>query len=520
MPAHAEKADDWPQLLGPRRDGISTETGLNLDWKANPPRTVWKKSPGSGFSSVAVVGDRLVTQAQRKDRQWIVCLSAKDGEELWAYDAAPGYIDRQHAGAGPRSTPTVAGDRAYCLFPRGELVCVTLDKGEEVWKTNIFDVAKAKDHFQDFYYWGLSQSPLVEGGLVIVQPGGDKDGSVVALDKDNGKVVWGVGSDPAGYGSPIAIDVGKKRMVVCPTGQSILGIDPVKGELLWRYAFGNFANATCATPVWSGELLFVSAAYGVGCAALEITPDGDKWTVHEKWSNKDLQTLMATGIVARRLRLRLSRRPRLVDAALPRPEDRGNQMERAPAVPLRLCRGGREPFRPDREGGAATDRDQPRQVRSEGRSPRPAGEPGVGHAGLVPQDALPARSRQPPLRGPRQGMRRSGSMTARFHLLILLGLTAVAPARADAPSAAGDEFFEKEVRPLLVERCLKCHGGEKTRGGLKLTSRDAILQGGDTGPAAVPGKPDDSLLVQAAPPRRHDAGCRKKTSCPTTTSPF
>ena len=67
---------------------------------------------------------------------------------------------------------------------------------------------------------------------------------------------------------------------------------------------------------------------------------------------------------------------------------------------------------------------------------------------------------------------------------------------ADAPSAAGDEFFEKEVRPLLIDRCLKCHGGEKTRGGLKLTSRDAILQGGDTGPAAVPGKPDDSLLIQ------------------------
>ena len=219
----ARSDDDWPQLLGPRRDGVSTETGLNLEWKTNPPRTVWKKAPGAGFSSVAVVGDRLVTQAQRDGRQYVVCLAAKDGEELWAYDAAPAYIDRQHAGAGPRSTPTVAGDRVYCLFPRGELVCVSLAKGEEVWKTNIFDATKAKDHFQDFYYWGLSPSPLVEGDVVIVQPGGDKDNSVVAFNKDNGKVVWGVGSDPAGYGSPVAIDVGKKRMVVCPTGQSILG---------------------------------------------------------------------------------------------------------------------------------------------------------------------------------------------------------------------------------------------------------------------------------------------------------
>ncbi len=296
VPAHAESDGDWPQLLGPRRDGVSTETGLNLDWKANAPRTVWKKSPGAGFSSVAVVGDRVVTQAQRDDRQYIVCLSARDGAELWAYDAAPAYIDRQHQGAGPRSTPTVDGDRVYGLFPRGELVCVTLSEGKEVWKVNVFEAVKAKDHFQDFYYWGLSQSPLVEGDVVIVQPGGDKDGSVVAFDKTSGHVAWGVGSDPAGYGSPIAIDVGKKRMVVCPTGQSVLGIDPVKGELLWRYAFGNFANATCATPVRCGDLLFVSAAYGAGCAALEIAPDGDKWAVHEKWFNKDLQTLMSTGV--------------------------------------------------------------------------------------------------------------------------------------------------------------------------------------------------------------------------------
>src|SRR5580700_9097752 len=87
----------------------------------------------------------------------------------------------------------------------------------------------------------------------------------------------------------------------------------------------------------------------------------------------------------------------------------------------------------------------------------------------------------------------------RFHVafvLVLAALAATSRLRADAPPTAGDEFFEKEVRPLLIERCLKCHGGEKTRGGLKLTSRAAVLQGGETGPAAVPGKPDDSLLVQ------------------------
>jgi outer membrane protein assembly factor BamB len=295
--ARAQADGDWPQFLGPRRDGVSAATGLNLDWKAKPPPTIWKKPIGAGFSSVAVVGDRLVTQTQRDDRQWVVCLSTKDGSELWSFDAAAPYIDRQHQGAGPRSTPTIVGDRVYCLFPRGELVCLTLDKGEKVWTTNIFQASGAKDHFSDVFYWGVSMSPLVEGDVVIVQPGGDKDNSVVAFSKDNGKLAWGVGTDAAGYGSPIVVDIGKKRQVICPTGQSVLGVDPVKGELLWRHGFGNVFNATCATPVWSGDALFVSAAYGAGCAAVEVQPDGEKWAVRERWANPNLQAHMATPVV-------------------------------------------------------------------------------------------------------------------------------------------------------------------------------------------------------------------------------
>ena len=153
----AETEGDWPQFLGPRRDAVSTETGLNLDWKTKPLRTVWKKPIGNGFSSLAVAGDRLVTQTKRDDRDVAVCLSVDDGKELWAYDAAPSYIDKQHQGAGPRSTPTIAGDRVYCLFPRGELVCLTMKKGELVWKANIFEVSGAKDRAGDILYWGLTR---------------------------------------------------------------------------------------------------------------------------------------------------------------------------------------------------------------------------------------------------------------------------------------------------------------------------------------------------------------------------
>jgi outer membrane protein assembly factor BamB len=289
------RGDDWPQLLGPRRNGVSEETGLNLDWKAKPPKTLWKVPLGSGYSSLAVRGDRLITTTKRGDRDIVVCLATADGKELWSFDAAPTYTDRQGNAKGPRATPTIDGDRVHCLFGAGEMVCLKVADGTLLWKTNILEAAGATPR-GDMFYWGVSHSPLVEGELVIVQPGG-KDKSVVALHRDTGKIVWGVGSDPAGYGSPIAIDAAGRRQIVCPTGRSIVGIDPAKGELLWRYEFGNRFDATCATPVWTGKVLFASAAYGVGSAALEIVADGTKVTAREKWKNKNLMTLMATAVV-------------------------------------------------------------------------------------------------------------------------------------------------------------------------------------------------------------------------------
>src|SRR5262249_26927202 len=119
-------ADPWPQLLGPNRNGVSTETGLNLDWKAKPPKVLWKVPLGPAYSPLAAPDDRLVTTAQRGDRDFVVCLRLEDGKELWAHDAAPAYIDKQKQGPGARATPTVVGGKVYCLFPRGELVCLTV----------------------------------------------------------------------------------------------------------------------------------------------------------------------------------------------------------------------------------------------------------------------------------------------------------------------------------------------------------------------------------------------------------
>lgn len=323
-----EPTPRWPQLLGPQRDGIVRETGLNVDWQNKPPKTLWKVPLGPAFSSLTIVGDRVYTMAKRETRDAIVCLEADTGKEFWFVDAVPSYLDVQRQGAGPRATPTYQAGKLYCLFGMGELWCVNTD-GKKLWQADIFKDTGAKNHHgATKYQWGVSMSPLVEGELVIVQPGGDKGNSVAAYHKDTGKVVWTTGNDPMGYASPIAVNITGTRQLIVPTGQSILGLEPVKGTVLWRYTFGNQFNATAASPVWTptsprreersqgeglkssplpggrgqGEgVLFVSAAYGAGCAALEIVPPSatsKTWTVREKWKNKTkFQNLMATSMI-------------------------------------------------------------------------------------------------------------------------------------------------------------------------------------------------------------------------------
>ncbi len=298
-PAADPPADDpgsWAQFLGPRRDGISRETGLNTDWKAKPPKTVWKNALGPGFSSMAVVGDRVYTGG-RKSRDGIACIDAGSGKDIWFREVADGYLDKQRQGPGPRSTPTVHQGKLYCLFPMGELVCLDVADGKEVWKTDVFKTTGAKNpQGTTQYYWGMSVSPLVEGDLVIVQPGGNKDNSLAAFDKNTGKLVWGAGNDPPGYSSPIGVTLASRRLIVCATGQSVLGVD-TKGTLVFRYSFGNKFDCTCATALWSNNLLFVSAAYGTGSAALELIPMDQRVEVKEKWRNKDLQNQFATSVI-------------------------------------------------------------------------------------------------------------------------------------------------------------------------------------------------------------------------------
>ena len=288
----------WPEFLGPQRNGVSRETGLNLDWERKKPAVLWKVPLGPAFSSISVVGDRLYTMAQRDKRDVVVCLEAGSGKEVWACDAAPCYVDVQRQGPGPRSTPTYHEGRLYCFLPRGELLCVRADSGKRLWRVDTLKATGQQSSAGEFFYWGLSLSPLVVGDRVIVQAGDNKKGTVAAFHKDTGALLWKAGTDPIAYASPILVTIAGRRQVVFPTGQSILGLDPADGTVLWRYPFGNKFNAAGANPVLVGDTLFVSVAYGAGSAVLEIVRNGSGLEVREKWkSKKALQSVFATSIV-------------------------------------------------------------------------------------------------------------------------------------------------------------------------------------------------------------------------------
>ncbi|QDU09339.1 PQQ-binding-like beta-propeller repeat protein [Gimesia aquarii] len=294
----SQQKGTWTSFLGNHRNGISDETGHNLNWNQHRPTVLWRVPLGGGFSSIVVAEGRIWTMATHLNNDYVVCFDAHTGKKLWSTLAAPTYLDRQRQARGPRSTPTYQAGKLYCLLPAGDLLCLDSASGKVTWRVNIFQISGAQRQEQKtIYYWGMSASPLIEGDLVILQPGGSKNNSVIAVNKNTGKLVWAAGSDSPGYGSPIVIEAEDQRQLIVPTGQSVLSLTPDKGDLLWRIVWGNKYNCNCATPIWNEDSLFISSAYGTGCMRFALTTQNEQIRPISRWKNLALQNQFATSII-------------------------------------------------------------------------------------------------------------------------------------------------------------------------------------------------------------------------------
>lgn len=266
-------ADDWPQWRGPRRDAVSTETGLLQSWPTGGPKVAWKATElGTGYSSVVVGRGRLFTMGRKDSDVVVTALDASTGKSVWTRKI--GETSRH-----PCSTPTLDGDHLYSLDPDGELVCLQAATGEVVWQKSFVDDFAGRMMSGR----GYGESPLIDGEWLICTPGGP-DAALVALDKITGQLRWKTslpelgprGKDGAGFSSVVVTEAAGLRQYIQLVGRGVVGIDARDGRFLWGYNAIANETANIPTPVVHDEYVFAANGYTAGSVLLKLVGDNGR----------------------------------------------------------------------------------------------------------------------------------------------------------------------------------------------------------------------------------------------------
>jgi outer membrane protein assembly factor BamB len=275
MDLHAS-AGDWPQFLGPDRNGISDETGLIDAFPASGPTVVWSVEGGVGMSGIAVVGDSAFTLVQKDGSQIVIALDAATGDTRWETPVALAYENSM--GDGPRATPTVADGRVFVFTGEGILAALDAASGDLLW---------SHDTPADFggqpAVYGMACSPLAAGDLVVVTVGAPQ-ATLAAYYQESGEVAWTYASGNAsGYSSPALLHVNDVDQIVAFTGASACGLT-TSGDELWSYPFETDYDCNIAVPLAVGNQVFISSGENHGSAMLSVpgTAGGD---VGELWTS-------------------------------------------------------------------------------------------------------------------------------------------------------------------------------------------------------------------------------------------
>jgi outer membrane protein assembly factor BamB len=264
---------DWPQWRGPERTGISQESGLLKQWPAGGPKLLWQVNDiGDGFSTPSVVGTRIYLMSNRgMENEFVQALSTVDGKPIWTTRVGNvGNPNQNPPYPKARSTPTVDGDSIYALGSDGDLACLEPGNGKIRWQKSLRKEFDGKPH-----EWAYAESPLVDGDVVVVTPGGAQ-ATIVALNKKTGAVIWKSavpGGDPAGYASAIVVQAGGRKQYVQFLSKGIVGVDAKTGEFLWRYKEVAKGPAQAFTPVARDGYVY-GGALGVGGGAVRLKPEG------------------------------------------------------------------------------------------------------------------------------------------------------------------------------------------------------------------------------------------------------
>ncbi len=269
---------DFPQLLGPNRDGRIAGPALDPDWNAHPPQLIWKRAVGAAWCGFAIAGNRAITMEQDGEDECVTCYELTTGKPLWR-SASPAHFNSGIAGEGPRATPTIAGGSIFTLGANGTLRCLDLTTGKMRWQADIVAVSGAK--IPD---WGFASSPLAVGENVLVSAGGANGKSLLAYNQSSGQLAWSAGNHPANYSSPFLRTLAGREQVLMFNSAAITAHDPATGAVLWEHAWGIGMPHVAAPIITGGDRVFFSSGYGVGSALLAIAPGADgTFTATELW---------------------------------------------------------------------------------------------------------------------------------------------------------------------------------------------------------------------------------------------
>jgi outer membrane protein assembly factor BamB len=278
------KSGDWPGFRGPARDSHVASIRIATDWKQQPPRPLWRRHVGPGWSSLAVIGNRAFTQEQRGPEEVVICYDAESGKELWVHKDSARFMENV-GGPGPRATPTFHEGKIYAMGATGLLNCLDAATGQLEWSRDIMKESSAK-----LPMWGFASSPLVSQGIVTVFAGDPEDKVVLAFDAKTGKPAWHAGKGAKDYHSYCSLQParlsGVDQLVIC-TAAGLMGFHPTRGDVLWQYAWPSEGVARIVQPTIVGDSdVLIGTGFGNGTRRVHLKHDGDKWTTEDVWSTK------------------------------------------------------------------------------------------------------------------------------------------------------------------------------------------------------------------------------------------
>ena len=279
VPTGMALAADWPQYNGPLGDNSSPEI-IRTNWATEPPKVLWRKPVGSGWSSMSVSNGHLFTQDRRQtaagSREFCVALDATSGTELWTRDLdIADYTDISQTDPradGPRSTPTVEGDFLYVSTSQLKLYCLKVADGTTVWSRD-FQAELGSQNIP----WENAASPLLVGDLIYVNSNGGT-GYLRALNKTDGTTAWSGRTDGLTHATPVHATIHGVPQIIFLTRSGLVSVRPDTGVLLWRLPFSPSSTSTAASPSVAGEFVYASAAYGSGTWIARVAKNGNTFS--------------------------------------------------------------------------------------------------------------------------------------------------------------------------------------------------------------------------------------------------